>query len=119
MATAQEMGARLAAMADEISRTMSARQTAISEDLNAMLEQLAGCKQTVENPTNEVAQMLGEDHPGTNSIVGGTAEVDDRLDSIYNAMLLVVREMETLPAVVSQLAFTYTQVGAAVAGGHI
>lgn len=119
MSTAQEMGARLQAIGDEVLKTMNARRTAISEDMNAMLEQMSGCKQTIEKPTDEVARMLGENHRGMTAIINSTSEVDERLDQIYRAALLVVRELETLPSAVDTLAITYMNVGAAIAGGNL
>lgn len=119
MTSAQEIGARLQEMAREISGIMVARRQAIAEDLEQMLEQESGCKQTIENPLEEVVRLLGENHRGYDAIVGATSEVDDRLDKIYQATLLVVRELETLPNVVDNLAIVYTNVGAAVAGGHL
>jgi uncharacterized protein Yka (UPF0111/DUF47 family) len=113
------MGARLQAIGDEVLKTMNARRTAIAEDMNAMLEQMSGCKQTIEKPTDEVARMLGENHRGMTAIINSTSEVDERLDQIYRAALLVVRELETLPSAVDTLSITYMNVGAAVAGGNL
>jgi threonine aldolase len=112
--TAQQMGARLQAMADEVVRSISAQKGNLAgalADANNYCEQV---KLAAEEPTNEVAAMLGEDHNGTTAIVGNTANVTQAMEAVQQKVLGAVRDLEGITDAASQLAFVYMNVGADV-----
>jgi hypothetical protein len=112
MATAMEMGLRLQGMADEVVRGIKAQQGQVAGALADAANFLAQAKLAAEEPTSEVAEMLGEDHNGTIAIVGNTANVTEALEAVAGKVQGAIRDLEAISNAADQLGFVYTNVGA-------
>jgi uncharacterized protein (DUF2342 family) len=115
MATAREMGARLQAMADEVVRGVNGPKSTVVSALAEAVAALAECKLAAEEPTSEVAGMLGEDHPGTYTIVESTAHVTAALEAVAEMVQGAIHRTEQIADAASNLGFAYTNVGADIA----
>lgn len=121
MANAREIGARLIAMADEVVRGANAQKGSLAGALADASNYLAQLKLAVEEPTSEVADMLGEDHPGTTAIVGVTAAVTDQIEPMHELVQKMINDLETLGGLIDNLGWTYNNVGGDIsrAGGGL
>ena len=115
MATAREMGARLMAMADEVVRAVNGPKGSLAGALADCLNYLAQMKLAVEEPTSEVAGMLGEDHPGTQGIVGSTANVSESIEQFQLAIQKLIGDLEPMGGNIDQVGWVYNNVGADIA----
>jgi ethanolamine transporter EutH len=110
--TAQQMGARLQTMADEVNRAISAQRGQIAGALADASNYCAQLQLAAEEPTTEVAGMLGEDHNGTTAIVGNTANVTEALEGVVGKLQGAIADLETITSAADQLSFVYMNVGA-------
>jgi hypothetical protein len=107
MATAAEMAARLAAMSEEVVRATNASKGRALSALTEAFGALAAAKTACEEPTSEVAYMLGEEHQGTLAIVGSTSLVSDVLESAAAATQRAMNLLVEIPPTIDNLGFQY------------
>jgi hypothetical protein len=113
------MGARLQAMADEVVNGIRGPKGNAMSQLTEVVAMLAQAKMAAEEPTSEVAAMLGEGHNGTYQIVEATAHVSAALEEVAGMVQGALARIEQITDAETNLGIAYNSVGHAVAGGSI
>lgn len=117
MSNATEIGNTLQSMATSVTAGIHGYKGAAAGALADAMSALAQCKLAAEEPTNQVAHLLGEGHSGVDAIVGNTALVTETLESAGAMVQEAIGRLEAVTDAVSNLGFVYQNVGAHIAAG--
>jgi hypothetical protein len=109
---ALEIGLRLQLMADEVNTSIINAKGQLAGVLADAIHMAMTCKNAGEFPITEVVDMLGENHTGTNAIVGNTVGVSEVAEAVAAMLQEVIAELERMSDASTNLSFVYTNVGA-------
>lgn len=112
-------GDQIMAMAGSVVDGINGGKGQAAGALADAIQYLMQAKAAAEDPTQQVAQILGEDHPGTNAIVGNTAVVSESIESMVAMIEGAINQLEGVSGAADQLAWVYNNVGGQIkqAGG--
>jgi len=116
MTNAHQIGQRMIAMSTEVVASIEETKNRIDSALNEAMQAVGACKDAAERPTTEVVNMLGENHPGSEAVIGNSAGVVEALNSVYGAIQQAIAQLNTVSSAATTLGFVYNNVGTEVAG---
>lgn len=107
-------GRQIQAMADSVVQAINGPKGQAAGALADAVQFLMQAKSGAEDPTQQVAAILGEGHGGLQQLIETTANVSSVIETAVESVQAAIGMIENIGDAAEQLAMTYNSVGDAV-----